>query len=57
MFTRRELKDRLDRLTEREVEQMQRLVGDVPKCSCTYCRLGWSLKVNRFLRAVEAANN
>lgn len=56
-LTRDEVERRVNRLTESELEQMHRQVGLPPKCKCLVCRNKWTVKVNRFLRAVEAARN
>lgn len=57
MLTLEEVIQRVDRLTEYETDCFLKQVGVRPKCTCPKCKQTWMVRVNEFLRVVEASRN
>lgn len=57
LLTPAEIAIRIERLTHAELCRMEQQVGLRPTCKCMYCTFMWKVRVNRFLRQVEASRN
>jgi hypothetical protein len=57
MLTPTEIAVKLDRFTQAEIDQMVRQIGLGPECKCIQRQRAWLVRVNKFIRAVEASRN